>query len=73
MPDSMFDKLGELISEGFESGNFFGRSKKPAESSAAGPAPNGDTGTASEQAHKQEKRGKRTSLSSIKTNSKRFT
>ena len=55
MPDSMFDKLGELISEGFESGNFFAQSKKPAESSAAGPAPNGDTGTASEQAQKQEK------------------
>ena len=55
MPDSMFDKLGELISEGFESGNFFARSKKPAESSASGTAPNGDTGTASEQAQKQEK------------------
>jgi len=55
MPDSMFDKLGELISEGFESGNFFAQSKKPAESSASGPAPNGDTGTASEQAQKPEK------------------
>ena len=55
MPDSMFDKLGELISEGFESGNFFAQSKKPADSSASGPAPNGDTGTASEQAQKQEK------------------
>ena len=31
MPDSMFDKLGELISEGFESGNFFAQSKKPQE------------------------------------------
>ena len=51
MPDSMFDKLGELISEGFESGNFFAQSKKP--------APNGDTGNAQEhvtaQAQKQEK------------------
>ena len=63
MPDSMFDKLGELISEGFESGNFFAQSKKPAENSASGPAPNGDTSTASdnvaehvtEQAQKQEK------------------
>ena len=55
MPDSMFDKLGELISEGFESGNFFAQSKKSAENSASGPAPNGDTGTASEQAQKQEK------------------
>ena len=55
MPDSMFDKLGELISEGFESGNFFAQSKKPAENSAAGPAPNGDTGTTSEQVQKQEK------------------
>ena len=55
MPDSMFDKLGELISEGFESGNFFAQSKKPAESSASGPAPNGDTGTASEEVTGQEK------------------
>ena len=53
MPDSMFDKLGELISEGFESGNFFTQSKKPADSSASGPAPNADTVT--EQAQKQEK------------------
>lgn len=52
MPDSMFDKLGELISEGFESGNFFTQSKKPADSSASGPAPNADTVT--EQAQKQE-------------------
>lgn len=52
MPDSMFDKLGELISEGFESGNFFTQSKKPADSSASGPASNADTVT--EQAQKQE-------------------
>lgn len=61
MPDSMFDKLGELISEGFESGNFFAQSKKPADSSASGPAPNGDTASehvkkrVTKQAQKQEK------------------
>ena len=54
MPDSMFDKLGELISEGFESGNFFAPGRKSAENSASGPAPNADTGTASEHAQKQE-------------------
>ncbi len=50
MPDSMFDKLGELISEGFESGNFFAQSKKSAENSASGPAPKADIGNASEHA-----------------------
>ncbi|MCR5172061.1 MAG: J domain-containing protein [Treponema sp.] len=48
MPDSMFDKLGELISEGFESGNFFAQNEKSAESSASGPSPNAGTASKSD-------------------------
>jgi hypothetical protein len=38
MPDSMFDKLGELISEGFESGIFFTRNENPASKNTSKPA-----------------------------------
>ena len=72
MPDSMFDKLGELISEGFESGNFFAQSKKPAENSASGPAPNGDTGNAPEHVIKQAQKQEKTSDSTKKSTNSSF-
>ncbi|MBQ6057689.1 MAG: hypothetical protein IJJ70_01990 [Treponema sp.] len=70
MPDSMFDKLGELISEGFESGNFFTQSKKTAESSTSGPAPNGDT--ASEHVTEQAQKRENTSDSTKKSTNSTF-
>lgn len=72
MPDSMFDKLGELISEGFESGNFFAQSKKPAENSASGSAPNADTGNASEQVTEQAQKQENTSDSRKKSTNPSF-
>ena len=72
MPDSMFDKLGELISEGFESGNFFAQSKNPAENSASGPAPNADTGNTPKHVTKQAQKPENTSDSIKKSTNSSF-